>query len=129
MLPNVFNFLRFSASKSFYFALFFYETSMATIIPNVDNCGHFIKGRGILWFIGDKECLILILRSMKLYNPMEHPIKSQKMTMTVFRSFFCKCNFKRPIDLKLVKVIFRLYFPKDIFKVFIYNKSERMFKS
>ena len=36
---------------------------------------------------------------------------------------------KIPIDLKLVKLIFRLYFPKNIFKVFICNKSERMFKS
>ena len=32
---------------------------------------------------------------MKLYTPVEHLITSQKMTLMVFRSFFCKYVFKK----------------------------------
>ena len=39
-------------------------------------------------------------------------------------------KIKIPVDVKVVKLIFCLYFPNNIFKVFLfYNKSERMFKS
>ena len=38
---------------------------------------------------------IQFLRSIKLYTLMEHPIISQKMTLTVFWSLFCEQNFKR----------------------------------
>ena len=33
-------------------------------------------------------------------------------------------DIKMPIDVKLVKLIFRLYFPKDIFKMFTIKVKE-----
>ena len=42
------------------------------------------------WEYWDKNISIFLLRSLKLYNPMEHPITSQKMVVMVFRLFFCK---------------------------------------
>ena len=38
-----------------------------------------------------------LLRSKRLYTPLEHPITSQKMTLMVFRLFFCKLIFRRNI--------------------------------
>ena len=38
--------------------------------------------------LGIQNILILLLRSVKLYNPMEYPITSEKMILTTFRSSF-----------------------------------------
>ena len=34
--------------------------------------------------------VVSVLRSIKLYTPIGNPITSQKMTLTVFSSFYCE---------------------------------------
>ena len=68
------------------------------ITPDVNNWGYFIERRDHFikdGLLGIWNILILRLRSLKSYNPSEHPITSRKMTLIVFRSFFCKKSFER----------------------------------
>ena len=69
------------------------RVKLIVLSPHVNNWMYFIKGRGHFiygFFIGIKNILILLLRSMKLYTLMLRPIISQKLTLVVFRSFFCE---------------------------------------
>ena len=58
-----------------------------------------------LFFLSMKRSYLLAdreyfnMRSIKLYTPTQHPITSQKMYLTVFRSFFCnlEINFLKEL--------------------------------
>ena len=48
-------------------------------------------------FIQLRYLNITLEEYIKLYALIEHPIKLQKMTLKVLRSFFCKLTFRRNV--------------------------------
>ena len=64
-----------------------------------------------------QNILILFLRSIKLCAPMEHPVTSQKMTLTVLWEFSCKQIFLKNINHRYFNFLFLNSEPKNVLKV------------
>ena len=94
MRLNILVFRRFQSQNVilFSFSMKHSYPLMTTITPDVNNWRYFMKGWGDFinwWLIGDKEYFNTTLEEYKVTYLMEHSITSQKMTLTVFMTFFC----------------------------------------
>ena len=69
-------------------SLFLFSMNHSFLI--MSKISHDVNNFPLLGILSIKKILILLLRSMKLYTLMEHPVTSQKKTLTVFMLFFCK---------------------------------------
>ena len=62
---------------------------------------------------------MLHLRSIKLYTPMEHLITSQKLTLMLLRSSFCKKFLKRNINHRYFNLLFLNFQPQNVLNLFL----------